>query len=389
MNPTVSSPWFRGAFLVLSGLCLVGALWGGLVRLGWGDFSPLIGGLPGIHGPLIVCGFLGTFFGLERAIAVKNPLAYLGPIMTAAGAIILVAWPSSPVGPRLAVSGSAAFFILCLSIALQKRTLYAFFTFLGSIQWLMGNVMWLLGWPVYNVTLWWMSFVMLTTAGERLELSRMAHLSTGPWIILMGGLGAVFFGHILVAIGHMGGSEEAMDVVMDAIVDPRIIPGMRVAGVGLAVSSLWFIIYDSARKSLGRSGLSGYIAYCMVSSYVWLAVSGAFSWIYAGLVSGATYDAFVHVFFLGFLMSMVMGHAPVLVPAMLGLYLNMRRHWYLGPVLLHLSLLMRVAGDIGPWTFLRKWGGILNSVAIAGCLLTLFYALWADNRPEPRAGEPV
>jgi len=70
-----------------------------------------------LHGPLIVSGFLGTLIGLERAIAlsafrlasrpdqssllttVGNSWTYLGPILTALGALVLIiglpglAWP--------------------------------------------------------------------------------------------------------------------------------------------------------------------------------------------------------------------------------------------------------------------------------------------------------
>ena len=53
--------------------CLVAGVWGGLVRL------PLNLPLPGgnanwlsFHGPLMVCGFLGTAIGLERAVGLKG-----------------------------------------------------------------------------------------------------------------------------------------------------------------------------------------------------------------------------------------------------------------------------------------------------------------------------
>ena len=36
----------------------------------------------------------------------------------------------------------------------------------------MGNGLWLAGRPIYAVVPWWVGFLVLTIAGERLELSR-------------------------------------------------------------------------------------------------------------------------------------------------------------------------------------------------------------------------
>jgi hypothetical protein len=47
----------------------------------------------------------------------------------------------------------------------------------GAILWLAGNTLWLLGWPIYSVVLCWIGFLILTIAGERLELNRVLRLS--------------------------------------------------------------------------------------------------------------------------------------------------------------------------------------------------------------------
>jgi hypothetical protein len=48
--------------------------------------------------------------------------------------------------------------------------------------------------------------------------------------------------------------------------------------------------------------------------------------------------------------------------------------FYLHLGLLHLSLLLRVSGDLLPWLAGRQWGGLLNVVAI---LLFLANTAWA------------
>lgn len=377
----------RLALFALSGLCLVGALWGGVVRLGWGDFSPLIGSLPGIHGPLIICGFLGTFFSLERAATMENWPGYLAPLLTVVGALVLITDPMSDTGPILVVAGSFAFLVVCLILFMRGFTLFPLFIFLGSFQWFMGNCIWLAKWPVYNVTLWWMSFVVLTTAGERLEIAQMMHVNVGAKLFLLLGLGAVFVGHILTATGHLTAPDDVMTLQGNAIFDPRVRLGMKAAGIGMTLAGGWFLMHDPARTRWRNGGLAGYIAVCMISSYVWLAVSGVLSFVFAGIVSGPLYDAFIHTFFLGFLMFMVFGHGPVLVPSLLGLFLNMRKSLWAVPLLLHASLLLRVLGNMWNEGMWRKVGGLLNVGVIAYFLIVIFGALILDNRAAPAEAE--
>src|SRR5581483_11985276 len=79
----------RLPFLLLALIALVIAVWAGLVRIGWAIPQPAPGGL-GIHGPLLVSGFLGTVIGLERAVAVGRHWAYGAPLLSAAGGLALI-----------------------------------------------------------------------------------------------------------------------------------------------------------------------------------------------------------------------------------------------------------------------------------------------------------
>ncbi len=53
----------RLPLLALSILALLAGLWAGLLRLGW-SLPPIQPGLYVAHGPLMVCGFLGTLISL-------------------------------------------------------------------------------------------------------------------------------------------------------------------------------------------------------------------------------------------------------------------------------------------------------------------------------------
>jgi hypothetical protein len=63
---------------------------------------------------------------------------------------------------------------------------------------------------------------------------------------------------------------------------------------------------------------------------------------------------------------MVFAHAPVIVPAVLGVALPYRRVMYAPLVLLHVGLVVRVAGDALEDVDLWRWGGVLNELAIVG-----------------------
>src|SRR5262249_30675669 len=67
---------------------------------------------------------------------------------------------------------------------------------------------------------------------------------------------------------------------------------------------------------------------------------------------------------LGFVFSMIFGHAPVIFPAVLVVQPRFRPTFYSHVVLLHLALLLRVGADLAKWTTGRRWGGILGALAI-------------------------
>jgi hypothetical protein len=86
--------------------------------------------------------------------------------------------------------------------------------------------------------------------------------------------------------------------------------------------------------------------------------------IYGGVVAGPYYDAILHAVFVGFVMSMIFGHAPIIFPAITGKPIPFHPIFYSHLILLHLSLLLRVSSDLILWPSGRQWGGLLNGAAI-------------------------
>src|SRR5690349_16791903 len=99
----------RFPLMMLGLLALLTALWGGLARMGWA--LPLLH-LPLLtaHGPLMVCGFLGTLIGVERAVALEAFWPYAAPGLTAVGALALLAGLPAPLFMTLGSLGLVAMF---------------------------------------------------------------------------------------------------------------------------------------------------------------------------------------------------------------------------------------------------------------------------------------
>jgi uncharacterized protein DUF1722 len=70
----------RVPLMAIGMLSMACGAWLGLVRLGWNLPLPFPDQLIA-HGPLMVCGFLGTLISLERAIALGSRWGYAAPAL--------------------------------------------------------------------------------------------------------------------------------------------------------------------------------------------------------------------------------------------------------------------------------------------------------------------
>ncbi len=96
--------------------------------------------------------------------------------------------------------------------------------------------------------------------------------------------------------------------------------------------------------------------------------------------AGPRYDAMLHAIFLGFVFSMIFAHAPIILPTITGLALPFQSAFYLHAGLLHLSLALRVAGDLAQLLWLQRWGGLLNVAAVLFFLVNNVLAVWVGAR---------
>ncbi|MBQ0988165.1 hypothetical protein KBZ10_27365 [Streptomyces sp. F63] len=301
--------------------------------------------LPEVHGVLLVLGFAGTLVALERAVALGARWAYLSPACLGAGGLLLAAPVDLRAGRLLLVAGTALLLVLYTRFWKRQPGAALLVQGAGAVAALGAALLWLGGLDVPRLLPWLAAFLVLTIAGERLELARVALLAPRTEDGFLAASGAVLAGAVVTLLW----------------------PGTGSALLGLALLALvgWLTAHDVARRMLRSAGLPRFSAACLLAGYAWLGLAGAL-WLVGGPVAeGPRYDAVVHAVFLGFVLSMIMAHAPVILPAVLRRPLPYHRV-LAGPAwLLHLSLALRVLiGDLrGPETAWRL-GGALNITAV-------------------------
>jgi hypothetical protein len=211
----------------------------------------------------------------------------------------------------------------------------------------------------------WSAFLLLTIVGERLELSRVRRLTPRIENALAVAI-AIYLAGVLTTV-----------VALDA--------GIRLLGVGALLMAVWLLRYDIARYTVRRAGLARYIAVCLLLGYGWLAVGGVIGLWKGALYAGPEYAALLHAFLLGFVFSMIFGHAPIILPAVTGLRLDYQPHFYGHLALLHITLIYRMVGHLTLNFTMQQWGGLLNVVAVLLFLAVTAFALIQSNFRRPVA----
>ena len=320
-------PRWRLPLLALGFVSLALGVAGGLARLT--PSLPAPGMAIALHGALMVSGFFGTVIALERAAALDRAWAYAAPLAAGTGGVLIAC--GFPVPGFLFLAAAAALFLACSTVfAIRQPSLETGTLLAGAAAWLAGNISLLMG---ATALPWWIAFFVLTIGGERLELSR--YLRRRPF------------------------SRDAFLALCVAVLASSLQPSMRIEGVALALFAAWLFTYDLARITVRQRGLPRFVALCLLPGYFWLGAGGAL------LAAGGTPDAALHAVFLGFVFSMVLGHAPVILPAVLRVRIPYRPVLYVPLALLHLSLAARMLGGLAHLDAVKMAGAWGNAGAIA------------------------
>lgn len=368
-NPGTPVP--RHVVLLVPGaLALLAGLDAALLRLGLG--APVANDRwADVHGPLMVLGFVGTLVALERAVAVRRPALLASPALLGAGGLALLGPLPLWVGRTALVGGTAVLLAVYGVVWRRQPAVAVAVQTTGAVLGLAAALLWLAGVPVPHLVPTLSGFLVLTVAGERLELLRVG----GPSARVEDAVG-------VLALGWAAAAAVAL---------LRPAAGWTLLGAVLLALVAVLARHDVARRTVRGTGLPRFMACAMLAGYAWLAAAGAV-WLVSGpVLAGRAYDATLHAVFLGFVLSMIMAHAPVILPAVLRRPLPYRPVLYLPLALLHATLLLRVlAGDARGVDVAVQVGGVGNVVA-----LLLFVVLAAGSavvgRPatEPPVGRPA
>lgn len=347
--------------LLVGLICLAFGIGNGLLRLGW-NFPLPSTSLAGFHGPLMVCGFLGTVISLERAVAIGQRWAYFGPLSATLGGLSFIMGLPWLIGVALVTIASVVLSIATAHIFIRQRALFTLTLLLGSLSWLFGNIFWLGGLNIAQVAPWWISFLVLTIAGERLELSRFLSPSLTSKIAFM----------LLISLFLIG--------VISATLSNDL--NVQILSAALLALAVWLLRQDVARHTIKQKGLPRFIAVCLMSGYIWLAVGGLVGLLSQHLMPSSSYDAFLHAILVGFVFSMIFGHAPIIFPAVAKVKIPYHPTFYLPLIVLHVSLIARISGDLLLDPLCRSIGGMLNAIALLSFLLSMVSAVIRSKRQK-------
>jgi hypothetical protein len=126
---------------------------------------------------------------------------------------------------------------------------------------------------------------------------------------------------------------------------------------------------------------------CLLSGYAWLA-AGAIVLLADGILpTPGARDAGLHAILLGFVFSMVFGHAPIIFPAVTRAAMPYHWSFYIPLVVLQASLAIRIAGDLSGIADWRRFGGAANALALLLFVLGTIAAV-VRGKLAARGGPP-
>ena len=353
----------RAAFASLVGLALVAAIAGGLWRAGTHLLpdAAIVARSAGLHAALMLSVFFGSAISIERAVALGRRWAYAAPLLAGASGVLMLS--ATPGASLLALAAAAVFVAVNVDLLRRERTAAAAIMLIAALCWLAGNA-WAAAQPGHPAAIaWWFAFPILTVTAERLELTR---------FLPRRALSGVLLWPIVAAL---------VGAAAVSALDPRL--GGVAFGGALMLLALWLAVFDIARRTVFARGLGRFMALALLAGYAWLGIGGL-AWLGTALGCPGR-DMALHALGLGFLFSMILGHAPVIVPALTRVKVLFGAWFYAPLALLHVSLACRLFGAIVDpgW---RTLGAELNAAALAVFIATLAGSALASRRRDARQG---
>ena len=209
---------------------------------------------------------------------------------------------------------------------------------------------------------------MLTIAAERVELAR-------------------------ITMGPNAGNRLLVHAwtVTIALIVGVVFPDAGSVLLGLALLAMvgWLVVHDIARRTIRARGAARYMAACILSGYVWLAIAAG-ALLFGYPTDQPAYDAVVHAVFLGYTISMIMAHATTILPAVLHIDLPYRGALWVPAAILQLSLVVRLwVGDGLNLPAGWQIGGVLGVIALLLFVVTAVASAVLGPRSAAKKTSPT
>lgn len=313
------------------------------------------------HGVLMIPVFFGAVISLERAVAFGGRWHYLAPVAAVVAGLALVAG-APPLMSEVLLLAAASVSVAGNALVLRRqRALFLWILTLAAANWGIGNLLWLVTDDPFVCVPWWLAFLILTIAAERLELTRLRPARPAAQ--------SAFCAIVVLMQAALVWTLSQQD------------HATRLFAASLILLALWLARYDIARYTVRQRALVRFIAVCLLSGYGWLAVSGILG-LSGALSPGAPlHDAALHALTLGFVFSMILGHAPIVVPSVTRLRVKYHPLFYVPLVMLHAALAVRVAGGLADTFWLRQAGSVAAAAALATFAAVMLRGIWQGLHP--------
>jgi hypothetical protein len=335
---------------------LILGLWSGMIRIGWSLPKP---GAAVYHGALMIGGFFTTLIALEKVIPLKRKLAFIIPLVSALTLVITIDGYVQ-IGMIFLMAGSVGLMLVqCWYLIKFPEDRSVLLMVIGAACLVVANIL-LFKRQLYPVSFpWWMSFILLTIVGERLELSRFLPVPGKARTLL----------YVVLAIFWVG------------LILPFHGIGKYLSGASLILVAAWLLRFDVIRVGLRSEGLTRYSAVALLMGNISLIMEGIFMIALSDTM--LAYDMLVHTFFVGFGFTMVFAHGPIILPAVLGISQRpYSRILYVWLFILQGSLYLRIFSDSAVELELRKYSGLLTSASIVLYFITILTLVIRGRRHE-------
>ena len=234
--------------------------------------------------------------------------------------------------------------IYCYVWARRQATHAVLIQLMGALIGLGGILLWWRGLETARAVPWWLAFLIVTIIGERVELARLAFASGSTERRITAESAALMVGLTV------------------ALYSPTI--GYPLIGLSLGVLMADTAWHDVARGTVRMQGLPRLAAVCMLSGYAWALVP-ALMWIVAPpAFDGYGYDASVHAITIGFVVSMLLAHAPVIIPAVARREVPYHVAMWVPFAFLQVSLALRLLAGAREAAYPWRLGGTLGVVGV-------------------------